>query len=437
VSLRRRIITAIGIQSIGTVAAFSTLLLIARLEGPAAQGKFAQTKSWVDLLTALGCFGFPQGFVYLINRLGVTRRALLRFSLAYSAAFFLVALPATMLAARRLLGTVFQSSPFEAALLIAAATAGIVLHELWRGVYLTYEDGPGFSVMTILQAVGLLTAVAVALLAFRSDRFETVYLAAGVFCALVTWGLIRTKRHVAESPDATPVIPWGALLNNGSHVFLQNVLIAFQPAATFWVIRTYGGGNREVGWFNLALYVYQAFALPLGMVSPIFFNRWSRDLSRESLRSILPPVLKTAGGVILLSVAALVPLRHAVVSVFGTQYEPAVPICQTLLLAAAPLCLFRVLMPAIHSLGFPQLNTFTMAVRVLAICAAMWALRHVGPTTTLAAAVWTSGEFLSAGLAIVIAMLLSSRAAAGRLAAAAGPDLERDPVDSGKGATCA
>src|SRR2546422_6916333 len=86
-SFRRAVAANLGVQSLGPACSFLTVFMIARLGGPAQQGEFAQLKAWADFMFAIGCFGFPQGFVYTINKLGASPSALARWSRVYSVAF--------------------------------------------------------------------------------------------------------------------------------------------------------------------------------------------------------------------------------------------------------------------------------------------------------------------------------------------------------------
>src|SRR3954462_1778986 len=45
--------------------------------------KNAQLKAWSDFMFAMGGFGFPQGFVYTINKLGASASVLARWSRLY------------------------------------------------------------------------------------------------------------------------------------------------------------------------------------------------------------------------------------------------------------------------------------------------------------------------------------------------------------------
>src|SRR4051794_13646483 len=86
-SFRKAVAANLIVQSLGPACSFVTVFVIARLGGPAAQGEFAQMKAWSDFMFSFGCFGFPQGFIYTINKLGASASVLARWSRFYSLAF--------------------------------------------------------------------------------------------------------------------------------------------------------------------------------------------------------------------------------------------------------------------------------------------------------------------------------------------------------------
>lgn len=391
-SLRRRVGTAILIQPIGVVASFLTLLLIARTLGPVAQGEYAQVKAWVDLIVAIGCFGFPQGFVYIINKFGASRERLFKTSIYYVIAIFPLSLFAGIIF-NNALPKLQESLQFESTIVISIAISAIVLHELWRGIYLTYEDGMGFSIWTILQAVGLFLSILL-IISLKLRRFHFAYLGCAVFCLVIDWALIRHKLVPNSNCKYLP-IPWLDLFNNGFHVFFQNVMAGLQPAITFWFIRSYALDGRSVGWFSLALYVYQSFALPIGMVSPIFFNKWLQGLSSESLKSILNLAIKVSLLIFVISLLLLAPMKIVVIKVFGIDYEKAIIICKILLMASAPLILSRTLSLAVHSVGRPQINSYLYMSKLVMIVLIIIVFKNHG-ILAVAAVAWAVAEYASA-----------------------------------------
>ncbi len=394
-SFRRAVASNVAVQAIGPASAFLTVFAIARLGGPADQGQFAQLKALVDLMVALGCFGFPQGFVYVVNRLGASARALARWSRLYAAAFVPVALLAAVVA-RRLgyLGT-GGSAGLASVAIVTVAAALLVLHGLWRGVYLTHSTGVSFAVFTILPAVALLVAVVAAMLA-GWPRFDWLILLSTVPTVLVAGVMMRPVLH-APSPAGYREQPWRPLLTNGLHSFVQAMLMTLQPLAAYGLVRFQGGDTRDVGLLNVGLFLVQGLTVPITMVSPLLFARWTSVADRsliERLRALTARALAVgaaAGVVLALATALVVPL------VFGADYGGAVRPAQVMMLVLPLVCHARVVAPALHARGRPGINTVAYALRLAVFALGAVLLPRAAPGLLLSVAVaWTVSEVLSA-----------------------------------------
>lgn len=388
-----RWVSSVGVQAIGPLSAFATVFLIARLGGAAAQGQFAQAKAWVDLLVALGCFGFPQSIVYVVNRLGAPVHRLAWLALAYGALFAPVAwLVSWWGQSRGWTGTPTDGA--DMALLPALAGVLLVVHGLWRGVYLTRHQGVWFAVFSILPAVSLLAVVA----AWRGKGpYQPLLLAAAAVPALV--GAVMTLamlRRVAVQAPA--IVPWRPLFANGTHVFAQAVFMVLQPLLAYGLVRSLGGDDAQVGRLNAGVFLSQGVLVPIGLVSPLMFARWTstRDgglLARLDRRAPLWVACgAAAGGVIALLSFAVVPL------VFGASYRPAAAAVAVMLLTVPLAAHCRLIAPALHAQGRPAINTVCAALRLGTIALVAWALAQATFGSLLAVAVaWSCGETVALG----------------------------------------
>lgn len=394
-SFRRAVASNVAVQAIGPASAFLTVFVIARLGGPADQGQFAQLKALVDLMVALGCFGFPQGFVYVVNKLGASASALARWSRLYAAAFVPVALLAAVGAQR--LGYLGGggAAGLGSVAVVTVAAALLVLHGLWRGLYLTHSTGGSFAVFTILPAVALLALVLAAMLA-GWPRFDWLILLSTLPTVLVAAVMMRPVLG-GGGPAGYRGQPWGPLLTNGLHSFVQAMLMTLQPLAAYGLVRLHGGDTRDVGLLNVGLFLVQALTVPITMVSPLLFARWTSVADHgliERLRAVTGRALglgAAAGVVLALATVVVVPL------VFGADYGGAVRPAQAMLLVLPLVCHARVVSPALHARGRPGINTTAYALRLGVFALGALLLPRAVPHLLVAiAAAWAASEIVSA-----------------------------------------
>lgn len=394
-SFRKAVASNVAVQSFGPASAFLTVFAIARLGGPADQGQFAQLKALVDLMVALGCFGFPQGFVYVVNKLGASAGALARWSRVYAVAFVPVALLATLGAQR--LGYLGASGAagLGPIAIVTLAAALLVLHGLWRGLYLTHSTGISFAVLTILPAVALLAVVAAGMVT-GSRRFDWLILLSTVPTVLLAAAMMRPVLR-KDAPASYRGQPWGPLMTNGLHAFVQAMLMTLQPLAAYGLVRFHGGDARDVGLLNVGIFLFQGLTVPITMVSPLLFARWTSVADQsliERLRALTARALwvgALAGAGLALATLLVVPL------VFGDGYRAAVPPAQAMLLVLPLACHARVVAPALHARGRPGINTTAYALRLALFAAGAVLLpRATGGLLVPIAVAWAVSEVTSA-----------------------------------------
>lgn len=407
--------SSVALQALGPVCAFATVFVIARLGGAAAQGQFAQTKAWVDLLVVLGCFGFPQSIVYVVNRLGASVHRLARAAVAYSVAFAPLAWAVTLVGESRgwtgpatgtgeagvLVPAVFPAfvpaifSALVPALIPALAGVFLVLHGLLRGVYLTQRQDASFAVFSILPAVTLLLAVAVMK---GQGPYGPLILVAAAVPALVGAAMTLLQlRRVKTAPSAatTPptAMPWRALFSNGTQVFAQAVLMALQPLLAYGLVRAMGGGDVGVGRLNSGVFLAQGLIVPIGLVSPLMFARWTSSHDAGLLRRLDRNAARWVGWGVLGGLAMAVASWWIVPLVFGVSYRAAAAAVAVMMLTVPQAAYSRLVAPALHAHGQPGINTIGAAVRLagIAVVACLLGQTSVGPLVAVAVG-WSSGE---------------------------------------------
>jgi len=389
VSLRGAFMSSVAVQAIGPLCAFASVFAVARLGGASAQGQFAQVKAWVDLLVVLGSFGFPQSIVYVVNRLGASARGLAWIALAYALAFAPLAWAFTLAGAAH--GWTGGIAGPEAALVPALAGTLLVLHGLWRGVYLTQRQGLGFALFTIAPAVALLAAVAV-----RAGQgpYAPLLLAAAVVPAAV--GAAMTALALRAAPASVAAMPWRALFSNGSHVFAQAMLMALQPLVAYGLIRAAGGGDAQVGLFNAGVFLVQGLVVPIGLVSPLLFARWTASQDAGLPARLHAQGRRWLGFGALAGLAAAAASFVAVPLVFGAGYRAACGAVAAMMLTLPLAAYARLLAPALHAHGWPAVNTVAAGVRLASLATIAWVLARTPLGALLAtAAGWACSEALA------------------------------------------
>ena len=398
-NVRGAIATSLVIQGLGSLSPFVTILVLARLAGPETQGVFSTFKTWVDLVSSVIVFGFPQAFVYLLNKNMASKGDLLNASLLYVGGTTVCVAPVAaygVISGYNVLPNghclVFYS------LLLALGVGAVVLHRLVRAIYLTIDDGFLFSLITSAPAFFLLVAMAIAA-NFIPFNYDVAFFVAGVLTCLATVAWVR--RIVVETPAYTfgmPRLPKRALTKQSAHTFLQSISFTLQPVLTIYLLQANGGGVTDTAYFTSATIIIAAVNVFFGIVSPILFNRWSASLD-DGLVARIQKVSDRVALVFLVVGVAAVPLYGVLVPlVFGSDYTAAVPGFQIASYAMAPVAFTRTIASAIHAAGRPDVNTASCVVRLSMSVAVQFGLSQSGVLSPLGAAItaWAIAEWLAA-----------------------------------------
>lgn len=390
-SFIQRWASSVVIQALGPLCAFATVFVVARLGGAAAQGHFAQTKAWIDLLVALGCFGFPQGIVYVVNRLGASAHRLAWYGVVYSLAFLPVAWAVTFVGATHGWAGLVLDGGQLGMFVYALAGALLVLHGLLRGVYLSRQQGASFALFSIMPAATLLVAV---LGTSGQGLYAEQILAAAAVSALIGAGLLIVQLRRASAQSAAT--PWRALFSNSAQSFAQSVLMAVQPLLSYSFVRAAGSGDVEVGYLNAGVFLTQGLIVPIGLISPLVFARWTSRYDPDLLRRLQGHTARWLAWGALASVALAAWAYWATPLIFGAGYQMAASAVALMVLTVPQAIHGRLLAPALHAQGQPGINTIGAAVRLVGLAVVGGLLVQSGVTTLDAMALgWSGGELLS------------------------------------------
>jgi O-antigen/teichoic acid export membrane protein len=383
----------LAVQALGPLCGFVTVLLIARLGGAAVQGGFAQTKAWIELLVVIGCFGFPQSFVYVVNRLGASARALGWISLAYSLAFVPLGWAVTHLALS--MGWTHVEGSATARFLMVLSAALYVLHGLWRGVYLTTRHERGFALFSILPPSTLLACV-LAGMAVGGVGFPVMFVVSAALSVGLALVFVRPLLRRPRAPAPAAALPWKALFSNGTHSFAQAALLVLQPLLAYALVRGQGGGDHEIGLFNAGVFLVQGLSVPITMLSPLLFAHWTAtdDASRIARLQALTGRWLALDAV--LGIAAALASLVLVPVLFGEGHRAAVPLVAAMMLGLPLTCHGRLMAPALHAHDRPAVNSVAGVLRLASLALGGWGFQQVIGDPLLAVAVaWGVSEAIA------------------------------------------
>lgn len=383
-----RMLITVALHSISPLLLFGLSVVIARWWGPNEQGAYAAAKSWLDLLVAIGCFGFPQSVILAINRAAASRSRLYVDAARYALVLPLVFVPAAVLLQTG------DASTAVGALAFSIGAAGIVLSNIWRGILLTVTDGLRFNLITITPAIALTVAVAVVLWSGsvgREHAMAYACAAAGLLTLLISVFIFPPS----EVRPLTGQVPaYRPLITNGADVFVQAVAMALQTYVCY-VLLNKATGIGEVGRFSIALMAFQACLLPLQMVSPLVFNRWSRQTGLAALDAGQATLRRLFMGVLAFVALSIAVIPWIVPTLLGVQFEATVPASQIALLAVVPAFVGRIAALRLAAVGAFRANSLSSLVRLVVVLGALWLMLQVVPDSQVAVSAsicWLLGE---------------------------------------------
>lgn len=395
----RKLFSSVAIQSLGTLSSFLAIWLITKYLGVSKQGEFALLKSWIDFLVVLASFGFAQSFIYVINTLNTSRGKLKKFSIIYPLFVLVLSSFITYIWFRH--GAEVRWLVGIDYVLIGITVACLVGHKLLRGIFLTINDGKLFALISILPAICLFGLILFKVLTATQYSLALLYVVSGIFSFLIMIILVKDS-----SGDGQP-IPWKPVLLNGNSIFLQGVALTLLPMSTYWLMSYYGMNNQVIGGFNIAIYFYQAFALPLNMVAPIFFNRWSKISDTSILLKELKYFLWIGLPILPISVLIGFLLKYIVPYVFSQELVFAIPSMQLLLSAGILIYVTNLLSCMNLALGIFANNTASYVIKIIvSIILVFISLNFFPGRLELIALAWLLGDVL---LLIILFIVLYRR----------------------------
>ena len=393
-SLRKKLSYNLVIQSIGPVLSFFTIFLIVKMGGPMLQGRYAVISAAINIAVVIGTFGFPQSFIYLINRLGVAHRKVIKISVYYFLGFLILCMPTMFLLFKMNWLDEMLVSDLGQIVILTFTISLLVLNGLLRGIYLTYNQSVYFGIFSILPSLMLFLFISITCIFKHNFNFHLIYLMSSVSTIGVA---LMIFRKVLQLPDNAPweKFPWRPLLTHGTNVFLQALFVAVQPIIAYALIRNYIGSSVEIGYFNLGLVLVQGFLVPISMISPLLFEHWTKNQNERAIgnnmnrKLILISII--LGGVLALLSSFFIPY------VFGEEYAASIQAVQVILFSVPLIFHCRILMPSIHANGFPIFNTYSGALRLIVfVTLSLVCMTRINHELTSLAICWTVSEICAA-----------------------------------------
>lgn len=383
-------ILAVAMQAIGPLSLLGASIFISRAWGAAEQGEYASAKSLLDVLTALGCFGFPQSVVLAVNRRFASRRILIKWSAIY--AFLLIpgiAIVAFLLSEGEVWGWGLAATVVGASLL--------VMIMIWRGVVLTVDDGVLFNLFTLIPTLSLAVSVIASMFFFNSfgQSMPYVILAAG-FCGAILCIFLMPRAKILELDGVRPSIL--DLFKDGGDVFVQSILGMTQVFICYAWLKNQVGLD-SVGQFSVSLLILNTFGFPLQATTPILFNKWSVGLEKEVLEAGKIKFRVAFFCLTLLSLVSGVVLPVAVPLIFGDDLVSAGAVASVLFWALPFMFFLRVSNLRLASIGFLRHNSSIAVVKFLFFIAFLGVLSSGYFVTNVvlgAAAAWVLAEACAA-----------------------------------------
>lgn len=341
-----------ALQACGAALGLVTVVVVARSFGIEAQGRFGLLKGWVDAVSVLLMFGFPQALLHLSYHGNAPLAQLRSFAQRYFLRLVLASLPLAALVA-------LGPWPWLAWVMLAAP--GLVLHGLLRSLLLRAVGPFGYAGITIAPALTLFMAILV-LAVWRAEAWGSALLASAAASALAATVFARCAGIGVENAPK-PL----ALDAVNRQAFVQNACAAAQTPLLLSLVALLGASAAAVGETSVSLLFAQLFALAASFAAPVVYDAVARDTA--SLRAVADSRAKLGGlgaGLAALVLIAISVVPDLVPRLFPAAGTPTVLACQVMVGAGALLLLNRLGSTVLQARGGFRELTLQAVVRLTA-----------------------------------------------------------------------
>jgi O-antigen/teichoic acid export membrane protein len=349
---------------------FITTILLSRLMGVEGYGIFSLVIATVTIFNLFTSFGSDGGITYFIASGRITPAGVYWFVLRILIVQLVIAVTAAVLLIFIYNGAFLLSlSSLETVLAGMMLLLSISVTEKITALF------NGYHLYTALNRFTLISNTAiVAILAIYgwmgSGAGATGYLLAFILLSFVqTIGFVITFRKVAgvsfslKSLDATEIKNFRTYI---AIIYTANVIQFLAYRVDYWILNYYHG-EKEVGWYALAVKLVQFLWIVPNLLASILFPRVAGQLLQTGTENIMKLIrimnmINMALAVIGVPVAGwLIPFF------FGTEYQSSVGLFIWLLPGVLLFCITTVLAAFFSGINQSKINLYGSAICLLAV----------------------------------------------------------------------
>lgn len=345
-----KISIALLIQSIGPLLLYYFIGVISRDLGPDIQGQFSELKYSVDFLVSLLIFGLPQIYIREIHKSNLLRRELIKKSLLYVSFLIFIGMAFCFIIPNFVFLRFFFGSTINF-FWIVLATCGLVTFSLLRPIYLTISDGWKFSILSVQPNIIICVLFFLLNEHFTYDPY-ILYGLVGLYSAMISLCFISLEHKSIKIKKTSCKTSWISLVGNSYNILIQDLSVAIQPLILIFILKTYHAGYENIGFFSISLYACQASIIPLGLISPLILNRWSRSSNMASNLLEIKFFLKIAFLVLLFVAAVHNVIPQLFVKFLGFKYLGSIGIIQIMIFSIPFMFANSILSIFLSSRGF-------------------------------------------------------------------------------------
>jgi len=377
------------IQFLGVSFSYVSILLIARFEGPAAQGTFVAIKSFVDTLYAIFMAGLPQALILVINRAQFNVRSASLYIEGYAVAIFLMSIPITW-------RFMWLDMPTGTLLFLPVGIVAMSLFGLTRGLLLTRTDGLFFSLFTVTPPSLILLFVAVHLFVVKSDYLH-VYFYFGVSLLAISQAILLYLYYRLRT-EPLMKMPFRSLFSENVHSFIQAIFYNGQLFLALKILGEFGTPLDVIGKISTSVLPLLALHALIGVIAPILYNQWSKQGQPTQMPIMIRYLTRFAFAIQCCSIVALPAAGPVTVMIFGQAYAESVPAIWVVLFATFPVAFTRLLSPYLQTSGRAALNSASCFIRIATSIVLLLVALEVGKSINvivLVAVVWGVAEWFA------------------------------------------
>lgn len=319
----RNVASVFATSVVAIPISIATGIGLARWLSVSDRGLYALLTTFTGVVVLLTQLGWPEAIIYRTRRHGVPMRRALSTGVFANGAFALFAL-ALCLLLREPLSRAFLGEVTPSAFWIAAATAPLLtLGDLLRGVARALDRFDLHNQFQLLQSVGILAGLAIALpLAGGAlDSALAVFLVVQLALVLVFGARIAALAGFERVMDPSEAIASAAY---GSNLYLQNLLIQLHERVDVFLLAGLGVSAFDIGLYaTVASVVTQLRAVP-GAIGTALLPRLA-GATDAAAAEFTAAVVRPATLLMLAAGLALAPAGVvAIPMLFGPSYAQAV-----------------------------------------------------------------------------------------------------------------